>query len=63
LTPREREVVQLTAAGKSAWEISVILSISQHTVKHHLRVAAAKLDATNKVATVVQAVRRREITL
>ena len=63
LTAREREVLQWAAAGKSSWEISQILGIAQSTVTAHIKAAAAKLDTPNRVATVVVALRRGEISL
>ncbi len=63
LTKREREVLQWTAAGKSSWEISQILGISESTATAHIKAAAAKFDTPNRVATVVVALRRGEITL
>lgn len=63
LSKREREVLQWTAAGKTSWEISRILGISEQTVVAHIKAAAAKLDTPNRVATVVQALRRGEISL
>jgi LuxR family quorum sensing-dependent transcriptional regulator len=63
LTKREREVLQWTAAGKTAWEISQILGISEDTVVTHLKAAAKKFDTPNRTATVVAALRRGEISL
>ena len=57
LSRREREVLFWSAQGKSAWEISVILGISEHTVTFHVKNSISKLDATNKVAAVVKALR------
>ena len=63
LTKREREVLQWTAVGKTAWEISQILGVAESTVTAHIKAAAAKLDTPNRVATVVVAPRRGEISL
>ncbi|HMK78086.1 MAG TPA: autoinducer binding domain-containing protein [Xanthobacteraceae bacterium] len=63
LTKREREILSWTAAGKTAWEISRILGISEATVVDHLKAAATKFATPNKVATVVAALRRGEIAL
>ncbi|MEA2883830.1 MAG: LuxR family transcriptional regulator, quorum-sensing system regulator BjaR1 [Bradyrhizobium sp.] len=63
LTRREKEALRWVAAGKTAWEISQILSISQATVHDHLKAAARKFESSNRVATVVAALRRGEITL
>jgi LuxR family quorum sensing-dependent transcriptional regulator len=63
LTKREREVLQWTAVGKTAWEVSQILHISEETVVSHVKSAAAKFDTPNRIATVVAALRRGEISL
>src|SRR5262249_26273681 len=63
LTDREREVLRWTAAGKTSWEISVILNISERTANAHIASAAQKLDAPNRIAAVVNALRRGEIAL
>lgn len=63
LTKREREVLQWTAAGKTAWEISQILGVAESTIIAHLKSAAAKSNTPNRIATVVAALRRCEISL
>lgn len=63
LTPREREVLSWIANGKTAWEISVILDISESTVISHLRNSRDKLETVNVVQTIVEAMRRSEIRL
>lgn len=55
LTAREREVLRWTSEGKSAWEVSVILGMSEHTVNFHLRNLMAKLDVTSKHQAVLKA--------
>lgn len=47
LSPRECEVLSWAAAGKTAWETSVILSISRRTVEYHMGNILKKLDAVN----------------
>jgi LuxR family quorum sensing-dependent transcriptional regulator len=49
------------ADGKTAWEVSRILSISEHTVLTHQRNVKQKLDAANNVHAVVKAFLRQEI--
>jgi DNA-binding CsgD family transcriptional regulator len=44
LTPREYECLNLAAQGKSAWDISRILHISQHCAEFHLANVRTKLD-------------------
>ena len=62
LTPRERECLQWAAVGKSEWEISQILGISEHTSEKHLLNAKLKLRAVNRVQAVAEAIRRGYIT-
>jgi PAS domain S-box-containing protein len=61
LTPREREVVQWVAQGKTSAEASMIIGISPRTVEQHVQAAMVKLGATNRVQLAVEAARRGEI--
>jgi len=63
LTAREREVLQWTAAGKTADASASILGISVRTVEYHLLNAARKLNTANRTQTVVEALRSRQISL
>jgi LuxR family transcriptional regulator, quorum-sensing system regulator BjaR1 len=63
LTPREREILRWAADGKTAWEVSVILNISERTVKFHLIQASQKLNAVNRTAAVAKALARGLIKL
>lgn len=56
LTPREVECLRWARAGKTSWETSVILGISQATATFHIKNAITKLEATNKTHAVVCAV-------
>lgn len=47
LTPREVEILTWIAKGKSRWEVGIILSISEETVKAHLENIRQKLGAVN----------------
>lgn len=55
LTPREIEALKWTMAGKTAWEVGQVLSISERTVVMHLQNAMHKLDAPNKHQAVIKA--------
>jgi len=55
LTPRELECLQWASKGKTAWETSQILAVSESTVIFHLRNATRKLNATNRVHAVTKA--------
>ncbi len=61
LTQREREVLLWSAQGKSSWEISVILGVSERTVNWFIANASRKLDAVNRTQAVVNAIRSGEI--
>lgn len=63
LTPREREIMQWVAAGKTDEEIGDILSIGSTTVTSHVENAKQKLDAFRRTYAVVQALRFGEISL
>ena len=57
LSTRERDCLCWTASGKTAAEIGLILTLSEHTVVHYLTSAAKKLDAVNRVQAVAKAIR------
>ncbi len=61
LTDRESECLVWTARGKTSWEISQILSISERTVNFHTQNAMHKLDAYSKHHAVVRAIMSRLI--
>ncbi|OGP14874.1 MAG: hypothetical protein A2052_08615 [Deltaproteobacteria bacterium GWA2_54_12] len=52
LSKREWEIVSWVKAGKTNWEISMILSISERTVKFHVQNIERKLEAVNKAHAV-----------
>lgn len=57
LTPRERECLCWAAAGKTDWEISEILAISEKTANAHIEQAKRKFDVATRVQAVVHAIR------
>lgn len=61
LTKRECEVLEWLAAGKTAYEIGVILGISRRTVEEHVKNATFKTGATNSTQAVVEAIRKGAI--
>ena len=63
LSNRELEVLQWVAAGKTAWEAGVILSISENTVNKHLASCIEKLKCVNRVQAVARAVNEKLIQL
>ncbi|HEY1012946.1 MAG TPA: LuxR C-terminal-related transcriptional regulator, partial [Herpetosiphonaceae bacterium] len=61
LSPREREVLQLLAAGRSNQEIAELLTVSLNTVKSHLKNIYAKLGAGSRTRALAIAHGRRLI--
>lgn len=61
LTPRERELLQWSAQGKTTDDISCILGVTTNTVESHQRNIRDKLGALNVAHAVVKALRRHEI--
>jgi len=58
LTPREREVLQMLAAGLANKEIAARLAISDHTVKFHVASILGKLGASTRTEAVSAGIRR-----
>ncbi len=54
LSSRERDVLALVADGKTDWEISVILGISEATARFHVDNARRKLGAVNRTQAVAR---------
>ncbi|BAU26546.1 LuxR family two component transcriptional regulator [Aneurinibacillus soli] len=57
LTPREREVLQLMAEGKSNRVIGEELFISEKTVKNHVSSILQKLDVQDRTQAVVMSIK------
>jgi len=52
LSNRELEILRWSAAGKTAGDIAMILSLSLSTVNFHIRSIIGKTNATNKAAAI-----------
>jgi len=63
LTKREVEVLNWLKEGKTSWEISRILKISQRSVNFHIDNAKTKLNSTNRTQAVAVALGAELITL
>ncbi len=57
LTPRELEVMQQLAAGRTNRDIASVLRITEHTVKFHVNSILEKLGAESRTEAVVRAAR------
>ncbi len=56
VSAREIDCLKWMAAGKTAWEVSTILGISERTVRFHLNAAREKLKCTTTTQAVAKAV-------
>jgi LuxR family transcriptional regulator, quorum-sensing system regulator BjaR1 len=61
LSDREREVLSWVAEGKTAWEISRILGISDSTVNKHIAGAMRKTGSVTRAQAVAKALTAMEI--
>jgi two-component system NarL family response regulator len=59
LSEREVEVLRLVAAGRSNREIATELSVSENTVKFHLRNILQRLGVSNRTEAVTVALQKR----
>ncbi|MFO0743173.1 MAG: LuxR family transcriptional regulator [Labilithrix sp.] len=59
LRKREEECLAWAAEGKTSWEISLLLEISERTVNFHLDNAVAKLGASNRQHAIARAIASR----
>jgi DNA-binding CsgD family transcriptional regulator len=63
MSAREREVMELVAAGATTDQVAGRLVISQETVRRHVKNAMAKLDANTRAQAVAIALRRGELSV
>lgn len=61
LTPREQEILQWYAVGKSAWDISVVLTVSEAAVRFHLSNIREKYGVSSSVYATALAISRNDI--
>lgn len=61
VSARELDCLRWVAAGKSAWEASIILGISERTVRFHLNSAREKLNCITTTQAVAKAVAQQLI--
>ncbi|MGE6825515.1 LuxR C-terminal-related transcriptional regulator, partial [Pseudomonas soli] len=58
LSERELEVLKWSAAGKTAADVAMILSLSTSTVNFHIRSVISKTNASNKAGAIAIAALR-----
>lgn len=58
ITPREREILALIAAGRANKEIAAHLGVSEDTVKRHVSHILEKLDVNDRAQATAEAIRR-----
>jgi DNA-binding CsgD family transcriptional regulator len=63
ITARELDCLKWIAAGKTAWEVSVILGITERTVRFHLNAAREKLYCATTTQAVAKAISQQLITI
>lgn len=63
LTPREREMLEWAAQGKSNGVIASILDISEKTVEFHFKSIFTKLNVSSRTTAVLKAVHMRLINM
>lgn len=63
VSARELDCLKWMAVGKTAWEASIILGITERTVRFHLNAAREKLGCTTTTQAVAKAVSQQLITL
>ncbi len=56
-TAREIECLRWCSMGKTSSEIATIVGLSEHTVNHYLISSARKLECTNRIHAVANALR------
>jgi DNA-binding CsgD family transcriptional regulator len=61
LSPRELETLFWTARGKDYKEISMIVDVSEHTIRTYMRSARFKLDCSNLTQAVAKAIKLKLI--
>lgn len=61
MTTRELEVLRFYAVGKSAWDISQILNVSEWTIRFHLKNIRAKYGVHSMVYAVALATQHEQI--
>ena len=62
LTPRETDVLRLTAKGLTVNEVAASLALSRHTVSGYLKEIYRKLSVSSRAEAALEAARRGLVT-
>lgn len=63
ITKREKEIFELLIDNKTTKEISVILNISEKTVRNHISNVMQKLDVINRSNAIIELLKLNEISI
>ena len=63
LTEREKECLKWVAAGKTSWEISKIIGVSERTVTFHIQNSSTKMNTQSRTNAAVIAILNNQIKL
>ena len=63
ITKREKEIFELLIDNKTTKEISVILNISEKTVRNHISNVLQKLDVINRSNAIIELIKLNEISI
>ena len=63
ITKREKEIFELLIDNKTTKEISVILNISEKTVRNHISNVMQKLDVINRSNAIIELIKLNEINI
>lgn len=59
LSKKETEVLSWVEEGKTNWEVSIILGISERTVKFHLSNIFKKYQVSNRIQAIIKNIELR----
>lgn len=62
LSQRELDCLNWAALGKSSWDISMILGISENTVNYHIKNSMKKFETNSRIVAIVKAIRLNMLT-
>lgn len=63
ITKREKEIFELLIDNKSTKDISVLLNISEKTVRNHISNVMQKLDVINRTNAIIELIKLKEINI